>query len=278
MRLFLFISLTLFPMFVIADSDLETYRNAVQGKTGAELNSIIKKLSDDGNKYARYEIAKRTVVEKGKEELGEKMLRYLFDNGMVEAGYSLYDNYADKGSRLHNEKAATALILQIARLGESEAARLAGVRYLYGMGIEKNLKKAKKFLEAAADKGNYSSATLLAIIYISEKNYDKAVPLLKIGMNSGDLTAVKFLAFAYEEGSGVEKDIVSAYALFSLFIYQYKKIYKTSDGLEDVRKSFARLDNVLSRDEKNDAISLASKLSLKLFSEPEKDRLKELLN
>ena len=77
MKLFLLI-LTLFaPIFAIADSELETYNKAIEGKTGAELNAIVKKLSEEGNKYACYDIAVQTISTEGTEELGEKMLKYL---------------------------------------------------------------------------------------------------------------------------------------------------------------------------------------------------------
>lgn len=278
MKLFLLI-LTLFaPIFAIADSELETYNKAIEGKTGAELNAIVKKLSEEGNKYACYDIAVQTISTEGTEELGEKMLKYLFNKGMIEAGYILYSNYNDEKSRLYNRKAATRLILQIAQSGDSEAIRISGIRYLYGMGTEKNLKKAKGFLEKAIEKNNYNSASELSEIYIQEKNYAKALPLLKKKMNEGDLYAIELLAILYENGMGVERDYITAYALTLLHIYQYRKIYKTDNGIENLFHRKRRLLNALDYDSEREAITLAARLSVKIFKTTGKDRFKELSN
>lgn len=278
MKLFLLI-LTLFaPIFAIADSELETYNKAIEGKTGAELNAIVKKLSEEGNKYACYDIAVQTISTEGTEELGEKMLKYLFNKGMIEAGYILYSNYNDEKSRLYNRKAATRLILQIAQSGDGEAIRISGIRYLYGMGTEKNLKKAKGFLEKAIEKNNYNSASELSEIYIQEKNYAKALPLLKKKMNEGDLYAIELLAILYENGMGVERDYITAYALTLLHIYQYRKIYKTDNGIENLFHRKRRLLNALDYDSEREAITLAARLSVKIFKTTEKDRFKELSN
>ena len=278
MKLFLLI-LTLFaPIFAIADSELETYNKAIEGKTGAELNAIVKKLSEEGNKYACYDIAVQTISTEGTEELGEKMLKYLFNKGMIEAGYILYSNYNDEKSRLYNRKAATRLILQIAQSGDGEAIRISGIRYLYGMGTEKNLKKAKEFLEKAIEKNNYNSASELSEIYIQEKNYAKALPLLKKKMNEGDLYAIELLAILYENGMGVERDYITAYALTLLHIYQYRKIYKTDNGIENLFHRKRRLLNALDYDSEREAITLAARLSVKIFKTTGKDRFKELSN
>ena len=278
MKLFLLI-LTLFaPIFAIADSELETYNKAIEGKTGAELNAIVKKLSEEGNKYACYDIAVQTISTEGTEELGEKMLKYLFNKGMIEAGYILYSNYNDEKSRLYNRKAATRLILQIAQSGDGEAIRISGIRYLYGMGTGKNLKKAKEFLEKAIEKNNYNSASELSEIYIQEKNYAKALPLLKKKMNEGDLYAIELLAILYENGMGVERDYITAYALTLLHIYQYRKIYKTDNGIENLFHRKRRLLNALDYDSEREAITLAARLSVKIFKTTGKDRFEELSN
>lgn len=278
MKLFLLI-LTLFaPIFAIADSELETYNKAIEGKTGAELNAIVKKLSEEGNKYACYDIAVQTISTEGTEELGEKMLKYLFNKGMIEAGYILYSNYNDEKSRLYNRKAATRLILQIAQSGDGEAIRISGIRYLYGMGTEKNLKKAKEFLEKAIEKNNYNSASELSEIYIQEKNYAKALPLLKKKMNEGDLYAIELLAILYENGMGVERDYITAYALTLLHIYPYRKIYKTDNGIENLFHRKRRLLNALDYDSEREAITLAARLSVKIFKTTGKDRFEELSN
>ena len=206
------------------------------------------------------------------------MLKYLFNKGMIEAGYILYSNYNDEKSRLYNRKAATRLILQIAQSGDGEAIRISGIRYLYGMGTEKNLKKAKEFLEKAIEKNNYNSASELSEIYIQEKNYAKALPLLKKKMNEGDLYAIELLAILYENGMGVERDYITAYALTLLHIYQYRKIYKTDNGIENLFHRKRRLLNALDYDSEREAITLAARLSVKIFKTTEKDRFKELSN
>ena len=121
-------------------------------------------------------------------------------------------------------------------------------------------------------------ASELSEIYIQEKNYAKALPLLKKKMNEGDLYAIELLAILYENGMGVERDYITAYALTLLHIYQYRKIYKTDNGIENLFHRKRRLLNALDYDSEREAITLAARLSVKIFKTTEKDRFKELSN
>ena len=98
--------------------------------------------------------------------------------------------------------------------GDAEAQYNLGVCYKNGDGIEKNLTKAVKWYEKAAEQGYASAQCNLGYCYEFgvgvEKNILKAVDLYKKAAEQGDATAQYNLGLSYKNGNGVEENIYKA--------------------------------------------------------------------
>jgi len=103
---------------------------------------------------------------------------------------------------LGNMKQYKFFILQSANKGNSMAQGGIGANYLVGeMPFEKNLKKAKYWLETAVKNNNHRVAGMLANIYVKENYPSKQIhDTFLIGANAGDQISMCKIAGFYDEG------------------------------------------------------------------------------
>tara|TARA_Y100001936_G_scaffold150946_1_gene147199 strand:- start:3023 stop:3976 length:954 start_codon:yes stop_codon:yes gene_type:complete len=111
-------------------------------------------------------------------------------------------------------KTSLKLMLPLAKKGFSKAQYNLGVMYDKGKGVDKNIKKAKKWFQFAAEKGHDKAQYNLGLIYGKgkgiEKDYSKAFKWLSLAADQGNGKAQTNLGWMYEMGKGVPKDFKKA--------------------------------------------------------------------
>jgi TPR repeat protein len=107
------------------------------------------------------------------------------------------------------------LYKKAAQQGDPLAAWLAGRRYFLGIGVEKDLDAAKKWLKMAADQNSAYGAYYLGRL-MADRDPAKAPALYKIAADQGLPQAQYFYGKALKEGKGIAADPFNA--LVWLFI------------------------------------------------------------
>ena len=102
------------------------------------------------------------------------------------------------------------LYKKAAQQGDSLAAWMAGRRYLLGIGVDKDLDAAKKWLKISADQNNAYGAYYLGRL-MAERDPAKAPALYKIAADQGLPQAQYFYGKALKEGKGIAADPFNAY-------------------------------------------------------------------
>ena len=112
------------------------------------------------------------------------------------------------------------LILPLAKNGFAKAQYNLGVMYEKGKGVEKNLKKARKWFQFAAEQGLAKAQYNLGLMYGKgkgvEKDYSKAVKWLNLAAEQGNGKAQTNLGWMYETGKGVPRDVQKALSWYQL--------------------------------------------------------------
>tara|TARA_Y100001936_G_scaffold55005_1_gene53853 strand:- start:2206 stop:3153 length:948 start_codon:yes stop_codon:yes gene_type:complete len=111
-------------------------------------------------------------------------------------------------------KTSLKLMLPLAKKGFSKAQYNLGVMYDKGKGVDKNIKKAKKWFQFAAEQGHDKAQYNLGLIYGKgkgiEKDYSKAFKWLSLAADQGNGKAQTNLGWMYETGKGMKKDFKKA--------------------------------------------------------------------
>ncbi len=111
-------------------------------------------------------------------------------------------------------RTSAKLILPLAKKGFAKAQYNLGVMYEKGNGVEKNLKKAKKWFQFAAEQGLSRAQYNLGLMYGKgngvAKDYSKAIKWLSLAADQGNGKAQTNLGWMYETGKGAPKDTQKA--------------------------------------------------------------------
>lgn len=109
--------------------------------------------------------------------------------------------------RLHTQLVA-------AKKGNEAAQLEVGTMYERGLGVEKNMQQAIKWLDKAAAQGSVTAKAELGIIYFLGRgvtpNYGKAYNLLSAAATKRIPNAQYYLGRSYELGKGTQKDLTKA--------------------------------------------------------------------
>ena len=205
----------------ISIKDLKDYLS-ITFKEGISLISSLKKLADNNNPYALY-------------ELGNKEYR-----GEI-AGYPRYEesyNYHLKAAQYNhptsnwmiahmiiNKKIgslskddidiALEYLEKAISLGSISAINTKGLCYMYGL-IEKDYEKAKTYFKQAADKKYVYAYNNLGRIYEQNKEYEKALEYFLKSAKEEESWACNKVGLYYYLGLGTKKDINKAFYYFNL--------------------------------------------------------------
>ncbi len=86
--------------------------------------------------------------------------------------------------------------------------------YQKGIGVAADQEKAISYYQKSFDMGDMSSGYYLATFLIKEKQFDKALNYLAIGMSNDYIPSIRLLANMYLNGDGVDKNIDVAINLY----------------------------------------------------------------
>lgn len=107
-----------------------------------------------------------------------------------------------------------SLCQQAYAVGDAEAARFLGTFYEDGVGVDRDLDRARELYAEAADNGfvlaNYSLGNLL----FRQQQYDEALARWAQGAEAGDAYSIVSLGLCFQEGAVVERDIEEAIRLY----------------------------------------------------------------
>lgn len=111
-------------------------------------------------------------------------------------------------------------LLQNAENGDADAMYKIGLEYCLGTGgSEVDMNKAAQWFQKAVDHGSLPAKRELGIMYLSGEgvpaNAEKAYPLILDAAHAMDPNAMYHLAFMYERGIGVKKDLYEAIKLLA---------------------------------------------------------------
>jgi TPR repeat protein len=122
--------------------------------------------------------------------------------------------------------------------------------YQYGLGIEKDIKKAFDLYTLSAEQGNASAQNRLAFLYNESHDFivsdiSKTIELFILSSNQGYSWAQYNLGVCYLDGVGIQKDLKKAIELFKLSVdqgndeaqYQLGMLY--NDGV-DLKKNIKK--------------------------------------
>ena len=188
--------------------------------------------------------------------LSEAVLR----DSLPKASYLLGFLYqSGRGAPEDAQKAFKHYLLS-AEQGYSHAEFEVASCYALGYGVDRDDRLAVEYLTRSAEHGSKVGRVKLASLYLEGelvmKNYSEARGLLEAAAYQGSADAQGMLGEMYENGRGVEVDLVNAYAWYSL-------CYK-SERAEKAKLSCERLESKMIPDQIDQAQSLAQRLQVEI--------------
>ena len=126
---------------------------------------------------------------------------------------------------------AFAFYKRSAELGNNEAQCAVGNLLLHGSGVQKDIDRAEKYYQMAAENGDYMSQHALGCIEHQRGNQEKAFVWFEKAARKNHLASVFNVARALYNGDGVEQDIVMAY-----FYFRIAAANEDSEAMELVNK------------------------------------------
>ncbi|WP_110688072.1 tetratricopeptide repeat protein [Salinicola aestuarinus] len=195
------------------------------------LEELHKKI-DDGDLKGEYILgitylngsSYRNVREDG--EKAFSIFKSLWDQGVADAGYSLFSMYYEGFGVDKNRKVALGYLEESAEQGYALSQRTLAEAYRgkdYEDLVDEDYGKARYWYEEAVDNGDKRSAIALASMYYHgegvEKDNTKTFEwaLRCTQLEYGTITAgFSTLAEFYEEGIGTDVDLVQAYKYYDL--------------------------------------------------------------
>lgn len=238
-KLVLYILILITPAIVSADENLKqlaikykdatsfyllAQKYAVKGADNADFREAIKWYKEAAKLgHTRSQLKLGTLYFEGlgaeiNYDIAAKYLKEPANSGYVDAQYMLGMIYLSGSTQIKkNPRKAFGYILKAAEDFHADALYQAGSMYYQGLGTNKDLTKARKFLELAKEQNIDEAVNLLA--HIDEENTNQAPSkvtvakkksgreLLLESARNGEANAQYRLAVAYLEGkSGFNKD------------------------------------------------------------------------
>ena len=182
---------------------------------------LIKESYDKGRIESAYELGNYYIegvcVEKDIKKAYEYYKKAADYSNHLKATKQLYVLIVNSNYTLATEKVAVSYLLRLKENNDLVAYDLLGVRYYYGMGVEKDIKKAYTYMQKCEELENARSTATLAYLYkVGNKelkiptDYKKSEKLYKRTIKNGEHENY------YQLGS-----------LYYLYLKDYKKAYNT---------------------------------------------------
>jgi len=109
-----------------------------------------------------------------------------------------------------NARKGLDLVHQAAELGNAEAAGELGILYDEGQIVPRDESKALAFLERGAKSPHREAIARLGAIHVRRRNFEEGLKLLRDAERLGSGSGALGLAFCYQYGLGVARDLTEA--------------------------------------------------------------------
>lgn len=118
--------------------------------------------------------------------------------------------YGDRNHLQYDPQKCEDLLNRAAKLGHRQAILSLAQAYINPNAIEDQLKKAEGYLLSLTKKGDAKAMVYLSNLYIEEKNYERALPLLLESARLRDDEGLNNLGYYYMRGEFLEKNLNKA--------------------------------------------------------------------
>lgn len=157
---------------------------------------------------------------------------------------------------------ATAIWRNLAEKGDADAAFNLGQAFRLGRGVPADSAQAKRWFEAAANKGHVDAQVSLGLLLFDSGERAIAMNWLKRAAQIGEPRALLVVGTALFNGDGLAQDPVLGYAYVSRAAAQ---------GLAPAKSTLAEMDKILTLDERKRGVALAlSMAKVPVGKKPEK--------
>jgi TPR repeat protein len=143
---------------------------------------------------------------------------------------------------------AVAIWRNLAEKGDADAAFNLGQAFRLGRGVPADSAQAKKWFEAAANKGHVDAQVSLGLLLFDSGDRGAAMSWLKKAANKGEPRALLVVGTALFNGDGLKQDPILGYAYVSRAAAQ---------GLAPAKTTLAEMDKILTLDERKRGVALA---------------------
>ena len=147
---------------------------------------------------------------------------------------------------------ATAIWRNLAEKGDADAAFNLGQAFRLGRGVPADSAQAKRWFEAAANKGHVDAQVSLGLLLFDSGERAIAMNWLKKAAQTGEPRALLVVGTALFNGDGLAQDPVLGYAYVSRAAAQ---------GLAPARSTLAELDKILTLDERKRGVAKALEMA-----------------
>jgi len=109
-----------------------------------------------------------------------------------------------------SDKKATKIWKRAVELGDVDAMIFLGEMYQKGVGVKLDKKKAERLFRMAADRGNATAQSNVAVLLDSEQKFEEAFRYYALAADQGYTDAEYCLGLCYKAGEGTEVDLDKA--------------------------------------------------------------------
>jgi hypothetical protein len=143
---------------------------------------------------------------------------------------------------------ATAIWRNLAEKGDADAAFNLGQAFRLGRGVPADSAQAKRWFEAAANKGHVDAQVSLGLLLFDSGERPIAMSWLRKAALTGEPRALLVVGTALFNGDGMKQDPVLGYAYVSRAAAQ---------GLDPAKSTLAEMDKIMTLDERRRGVALA---------------------
>ena len=143
---------------------------------------------------------------------------------------------------------AVAIWRNLADKGDADAAFNLGQAFRLGRGVPADSAQAKRWFEAAANKGHVDAQVSLGLLLFDSGERGAAMSWLRKAADKGEPRALLVVGTALFNGDGVKQDRVLGYAYVSRAAAQ---------GLAPARSTLAEMDSILPIEERRKGVAIA---------------------
>ena len=147
-----------------------------------------------------------------------------------------------------DHQAATAIWRNLAEKGDADAAFNLGQAFRLGRGVPADSAQAKRWFEAAANKGHLDAQVSLGLLLFDSGDRVLAMNWLKKAAARGEPRALLVVGTALFNGDGMKQDPVLGYAYVSRAAAQ---------GLAPAKSTLAEMDKIMSLAERQKGVAMA---------------------